>query len=163
MSEQLERTVVDGQGAHWIYVPREIAHAHPKGRPGIVIYLIAAWLAATGGLEVALMLAGRVPWWAGLLGGLSMLTALGLLMRAPIAMIFAIILPVRHTVGMIGGVTVLTGVSQFDAVFVLVQAIIPIGIIFYLLEAERPNLIYRLRYRSYEAERIADARDEEAS
>ncbi len=157
------QTVPDKNGFQWVHVPRAAAHAHPKGRPGLVLWIIAGWFAASGGLEVALMLAAGTPWWSGLLGCASLAAGAGLILRVPWAYVLAVLLPARFVVGFVmaigGGAQGLTGATQADQLFVLIQAIVAIGVTFHLLEGERPNLIYRLRYRSYAAEReVAAAR-----
>ena len=157
----LIQTVPDKNGYQWVHVPRAAAHAHPKGRPGIVLWLIAAWFAASGGLEVALVAAAGTPWWSGVLGVLSFATGVGLILRVPWAYVLAVLLPARFVVGFVlalgGGAQELTQAAQADQVFVLVQAVIAVAVTFHLLEGERPNLIYRLRFRSYAAERQAEA------
>lgn len=155
------RTVPDKNGFQWVHVPREMAHGHPKGRPGIVLWLIAAWFAASGGLEVALVAAAGTAWWSGLLGFASLAAGVGLILRVPWAYVLAVLLPARFVVGFVmaigGGAQGLTGAAQVDQLFVLAQAVIAVAVTFYLIEGERPNLIYRLRYRSYAAERQAEA------
>jgi len=157
----LIQTVPDNNGYQWVHVPREAAHAHPKGRPGIVLWAIAAWFAASGGLEVALVAAAGTAWWSGVLGVLSFVAGVGLILRVPWAYVLAVLLPARFVVGFVmalgGGAQELTQAAQADQLFVLVQAVIAVAVTFHLLEGERPNLIYRLRFRSYAAERQAEA------
>ncbi|MEM1429981.1 MAG: hypothetical protein AAGG09_11030 [Pseudomonadota bacterium] len=163
MSDQrdLIRTVPDKNGYQWVHVPRDAAHAHPKGRPGLVLWAIAAWFAASGGLEVALVLAAGTPWWSGALGMLSLAAGVGLILRVPWAYVLAVLLPARFVVGFVmalgGGAQDLSQAAQADQLFVLAQAVIAVAVTFHLLEGERPNLIYRLRFRSYAAERQAEA------
>lgn len=151
------QTVVDKNGFQWVYLARDAAHGHPMGRPGLVLWLISAWFAASGGLEVALVAALGTPWWSGLLGFASLAACVGLILRVPWAYVLAVLLPARFVVGFVmaigGGAQGLTGAVQADQLFVLAQAIIAIAVTFHLIEGERPNLIYRLRYRSYAAER----------
>ncbi|MEM9901641.1 MAG: hypothetical protein AAF865_09845 [Pseudomonadota bacterium] len=155
------RTVPDKNGFQWVHIPRAAAHAHAKGKPGLVLWLMAAWFAASGGLEIALMLAVGTPWWSGLLGALSFLTGVGLILRVPWAYILGVLLPARFVVGFVmalgGGAQDLSSAGQADQVFVLAQAVIAVAVIFHLIEGERPNLIYRHRFRSYAAERQAEA------
>ena len=158
---EIVRTVPDANGYHWVHVTPEAAHRHPRGRPGAVLWAIAAWFGASGGLEVALALAAGAPLWSGALGLASLVTAAGLILRVPWAYVAAVLLPARFVIGFVqsvgGGAVGLTGSAQADQVFVLVQAVIAVAVIFHLLEGERPNLIYRHRYRSYRAERQAEA------
>jgi len=164
MSEKRERrevvrTVADANGAQWVHVSRDAARAHRKGRPGVLLWAIAAWFAASGGLEVALAAAGA-PWWTGALGALSLVAAAGLILRVPWAYVLAVLLPARYIIGFVqaigGGAVALTGAPQLDQALVLAQAVISVLVIFHLVEGERPNLIYRHRYRSYEAERSVE-------
>ncbi len=157
------RTVGDANGAQWVHVTPAEAHGHPKGRPGLVLWVIAAWFAASGGLEVALVMAAGAPLWSGALGMLSLVAGVGLILRVPWAYVLAVLLPARFVIGFVqsvgGGAAGLTGAPQADQAFVLVQAVIAALVMFYLIEGERPNLIYRHRYRSYEAERqVEEAR-----
>ncbi|RDC71930.1 hypothetical protein DLJ49_12605 [Rhodovulum sp. 12E13] len=154
---RIVRTVADANGAQWVHLTREEAEAHPKGRPGLVLWALAAWFAASGGLEVALALAAGAPVWTGALGLVSLVAAVGLILRVPWAYVLAVLLPARFVIGFVqtigGGAQELTGAPQAEQVFVLVQAAIAVLAIFYLVEGERPNLIYRHRFRSYTAER----------
>ena len=159
MREESRRiqTVVDRNGAHWVYLSPHEAAAHPKGRPGLALWLVAAWFAAAGGLEIALAVGAGAPLWSGGLGALSLLAGLGLVLRVPWAYVLAVLLPARFVIGFVQTVSAapppLTGDPELDMGFVLLQAVIAIVVMFYLLEGERPNLVYRHRFRSYRAER----------
>lgn len=170
MAEEREtrQTVPDANGAHWVHVSAEEVRAHPKGRPGLVLWAIAAWFAASGALEMALVQAAGAPVWSGVLGLLSLLTGVGLILAVPWAYVLAVLLPARfivgfaQTLGADGAGSLAFG--PFGHVVVLVQAVIAVVVIFHLVEGDRPNLIYRRRFRSYSAERAAaDAEREDGT
>ncbi len=147
-------TQPDSFGRHWVYVTANQAAGHPKGRPGIVIYAIAVWFAAIGAFEAAILLTNGM---FGLVGGiftvLLLVAAVLLITRSPWGYVLAILLAVRECFGfiqLIGGGAV--GVSPELATYGVVNAIIGAGVIMHLVEGDRPNLIYRHRYRSYRAE-----------
>ena len=156
MSEEHQTVLTepDTFGRHWVYVAVEDALAHPKGRPGPAEYAIALWFAGIGAFEAALNLSfaafGVVQ---AVFTVLLLGCALGLILRAPWAYVLAVLLAVREMFGfiqLIGGGAF--GVPPALALYGVVNAIIGTGIIFYLVEGDRPNLIYRHRYRSYRAE-----------
>lgn len=129
--------------ANWVHVGQEAALGHPKGRPGLLIYGVAMWLAVTAAFETALVVQFSAPIWWVAFGALGLVTAFGMVSRMPWAYIAAILLTGRQVVGFVraveGGVPVIF----------MVQAAIAVLIMFYLLEGDRPNLIYRHRYRKY--------------
>ncbi|MEM6727247.1 MAG: hypothetical protein AAF618_01990 [Pseudomonadota bacterium] len=155
-------TEPDSLGRHWVYVTPNEAFAHPKGRPGLSIYLMALWFAGIGAFEAAVNLNfGAFGPVQALFTGLLLLCAFGLVFRAPWSYVLAILLAVRETFGFVQ----LIGGGAFEvppllAVYGVTNAIIGIGIIFYMVEGDRPNFIYRHRYRSYRAEAKAEGRSE---
>ncbi|MEL7300108.1 MAG: hypothetical protein AAFM92_06965 [Pseudomonadota bacterium] len=147
-------TEPDAMGRHWVYVTPTEAFGHPRGRPGVIEYGIAVWFAGVSSFEAALNISfgsfGIVPIVFTLL---MLVCAAGLIFRAPWSYVLAILLAVREMFGFIQ----LIGGGAFEvppalAAYGVINAILGAGVIFYLLEADRPNLIYRHRYRSYRAE-----------
>lgn len=132
-------------GERWVHVSREMAHAHPKGQLGPVLYGIVIALVAFSALRFyAFTVAGSLADFGAAL--LYMLGALGLYLRAPFALflvaaLFAFSL-MRLFVG-IGGLNIV-GLGVL-----LAQG----AALVYLITSERANLIYRHRYRSYPKER----------
>ncbi|MEO1704958.1 MAG: hypothetical protein AAFR53_07735 [Pseudomonadota bacterium] len=154
MKKNTVLTEPDALGRHWVYVTPAEAFAHPKGRPGLGEYAMALWFAGIGAFEAAININfgtfGIVP---AVFTGLLLLSAVGLIFRAPWSYVLSILLAVREMFGFIQ----LIGGGAFEvppalAAYGVVNAIIGAGIIFYLIEGDRPNFIYRHRYRSYRAE-----------
>ncbi|WP_133064531.1 hypothetical protein [Marivivens niveibacter] len=137
-------------GAQWVHVTPEMARAHPQGKVNIPIIVIGLIFAATGIWKVWGYL--EFGYLSLLLGGaLQLLTALTLLIRAPIALFFAggqLLLSLFFTVT--GGAMKTLSVSgPADSLFTLGFLIFSALSLFYLFEGDRPNLIYRHRYRSF--------------
>ena len=144
-------------GRHWVYLTAQEAHGHPKGGPGPVEYGMALWFSLIAAFEAVVNIGyGQFGPVQLVFTGLMLLCAVGLIIRAPWALVLAVLLAVR---GMFGFVQLIGGgafeVPPVLALYGVVNAIIGIGIVFYLIEGDRPNLIYRHRYRSYRAERQA--------
>ncbi|NSX55877.1 hypothetical protein [Parasulfitobacter algicola] len=140
LPEGAERGQYDKEtGAQWVNVTPEMARAHPLGKPGLLIYLIAAWFAlgAMGQLGFLFTLGFSFLFLA--LFFLYLLTAVALVLRAPVSV---------WLVTVSGGLQILLLMMSADIVTVFLAAI-HILIIFYILDGDRPNLIYRHRYRSF--------------
>lgn len=131
-------------GLTWVYVSPEEVRGHPKGRLNPVLWAIVAFLVGSGLLKLVVFLgAGVSPGMALISGLLPFLTGLGLAFRLPFALVAAIVMAgvtLYTTVGAMGG-----GQSGWF----LLDSLVAAGIIFYLLDADRPNFIYRHRYRKY--------------
>lgn len=131
-------------GIPWVYVTQQQAHAHPKGKLGAVLWLIVAYFIAIAGLKFYLSISvGAGIGFAILTGLWPLLTGLGLALRVPWAIIMAVVS---------AGLTVyalLRGFSGDGSVITLFETIASIGILFYLIDGDRPNLVYRHRYRKY--------------
>lgn len=131
-------------GERWVYVSREMAHAHPKGRLGPALYLIILALVALSGLRFyAFTMAGSLADFGAAL--LLMLSALGLYLRAPVALFLVVALFAFSLMRLFVGIGALdiTGLA-----FLFAQG----AALVYLLTSERANLIYRHRYKSYPEE-----------
>ncbi|PVA07952.1 hypothetical protein [Thalassorhabdomicrobium marinisediminis] len=133
-------------GVPWVYVTVEQAHAHPKGRLNLLLWLIAAYFVATGLLKFAL------AWQYGAGLGVSLLssiwpflTGIGLALRVPWSVVMAAV-----STGLTAFALV-RGLGTGDSLLTLVEMLVNVGILFYLLDGDRPNLIYRHRYRKYSA------------
>lgn len=127
----------------WVYVSRAMAHGHPKGKLGPVLYLIVAVLICVGAYKSYLVIAGGEPAWvAAIVGGIPILAGLGLLIRMPWSIVLVVFVAGVSLFGFINSV------GQSD-LWVLLENVAALGLLFYLVEGDRPNLIYRHRYRSY--------------
>ncbi|WP_208352046.1 hypothetical protein [Pseudaestuariivita rosea] len=126
-------------GGRWVEVTPAMAHAHPKGKPGIAIWLIVAWFGTTAILQITMLLIGTLPIFLIFLPIINALTAVALASRAPAAVWLTMIA---------GGLQVLLMMMAASPITVFTAAI-TLLIIFYILDGDRPNLIYRHRYRSF--------------
>lgn len=128
----------------WVYVPPDQARAHPKGKLNLILWLIVGYFIAVGLLRFYLTLqAGFTPLEALLNGIWPVLTGLGLAIRMPYAILMASVAT---------GLTVyalLRGVGVDGTGIVLLETVANVGILFYLVDGDRPNFIYRHRYRKY--------------
>ncbi|OWU71135.1 hypothetical protein ATO2_02160 [Roseovarius sp. 22II1-1F6A] len=139
-------------GSYWVEVPATAARAHPKGRPGALIWASALWLAVTAGIELWLIGLGFGGTWAVVFAVLSLLAAAGLMLRVPLSLWLTMVICVRQLwrlLSLVGGGAVLlqSGFGPVQAL-ILVQAALALAVGFYLLDGDRPNLIYRRRYRA---------------
>lgn len=153
------KTLPDSFGRQWVYVTGAEALAHPQGRPGILIYLIVLWFMGAGVLELTSPHLGIVGFGFALL---SILVGVGLVLRNRVAYLLALFLPWRHFLGLIPVlrlVEIAPDYSAYSFVLAFINAGIGFLVAFYLFEGDRPNLIYRNRYRSYRAEAEAENHD----
>ncbi|MEQ3625284.1 MAG: hypothetical protein ABNH26_10650 [Celeribacter sp.] len=139
-------------GSHWVDVPAAAARAHPKGRPGAAIWACALWLAVAAALELWLVTIGFGGSWAIVFSVLSLLAAAGLMQRVPLALWLTMLICLRQLwrlLSLVGGGAVLlqTGFGPLQGMIVA-QAALALAVGFYLLDGDRPNLIYRRRYRA---------------
>ncbi|WP_438992365.1 hypothetical protein [Lentibacter sp.] len=129
-------------GERWVYVSREMAQAHPKGRLGAVLYAIVLYLVAVAGLRFYEFIQfGYAPLYL-LLSVVPMLGALGLYFRVPFAIALIVLLFA------ISGYQLVTAIGSLSALG-LVQLLASGAIAVYLVTSARANLIYRHRYRSF--------------
>lgn len=131
-------------GAQWIHVTPGMARNHPQGRLNLILWAIVGYYLAMAGLRVEQAVEwGGVPSGAFVLATLMpLLCAAGLAFRVPWAVLI---------VTALSALSVLSNLSVIGAgnPAVVVEIIVTVLIILYLLEGDRPNLIYRHRYRSY--------------
>lgn len=138
-------------GLPWVYVPPEQVRAHPKGRLNLILWLIATYFIGIGLLKFYLSLQQGHGIGIGIANGIwPLLTGIGLAIRAPYAVLMACVS---------AGLTVyalLRGIGQEGTVTILLETIANVAILFYLIDGDRPNFVYRHRYRKYSVE---DAKD----
>ncbi len=137
-------------GAQWVYVTPEMARGHPKGRLGATLWAIVAVFAAFGVLRIyAFVQTGNTILLVVAL--LQILTALMLAIRAPWAVGLAGVQMVLSLLGTITGDALreLAYLDQAEAFLTLGNLIFSGLTLFYLFEGDRPNLIYRHRFRSF--------------
>lgn len=131
-------------GIPWVYVAPDQARAHPKGQLGPVLWAIVAYFIAIAILKTVLTLNYGLGYGvAAFNGGWPLIVGLGLAFRIPWAIILSAVS---------AGLTVyalVRGLGGDGSLFTLFELIANVGILFYLIDADRPNLIYRHRYRKY--------------
>ena len=143
-------TKPDGHGRHWVYVSAGDAHAHRLGQPGVILWAVAAWLMLNAGLAIISIMGGSL---SGLLWGAVFAgAAMGLIFRKYWGWWLCLLgcIRVLWIFAILGGAK---AIGPGGLIF-LGNAVIAVGVGFYLIEGARPNLIYRHRYRSYRAEGI---------
>ncbi|MEO0914864.1 MAG: hypothetical protein AAFY59_18100 [Pseudomonadota bacterium] len=127
----------------WVKLDRAEALAHPKGRLGWVLWGIVCFLLIrAGGFVMMAQVFGGALLWVQVAVMLVLVAAL--VLRMPLALpllILHMMLVIFWFVGTLEGP---------PEVAPLVDVVIPMGIIGYMLEAPRPNMIYRYRYRASE-------------
>jgi hypothetical protein len=131
-------------GLSWVYVEPNVVREHPKGKLNPILWAIVLFLVGSGILKLVVFLnAGAAPSMALLSGLLPVLTGLGLALRVPFALVIAIIM---------AGITLYStagAMGSDQSIWFLFDSLVAAGIIFYLLDGDRPNFIYRHRYRKY--------------
>lgn len=137
-------------GAQWVHVTPEMARAHPQGRLNALLWGIVAVFAALGAVKVYLFLTfgGTLLLSIGLV---ELLTALMLGLRAPWGVWLAGAQLLMSVFGLVTGGTFadLQMAGSAVAIATLAYFVFAALTLFYLIEGERPNLIYRHRFRSY--------------
>ena len=141
-------------GVPWVYVPPEQARAHPKGKLNLILALIAGYFIAIGVLKFGLALSYGTGLPTAILNGIwPLLTGIGLAMRVPWSILMACVS---------AGLTVyalLRGFGEAGSLVILLETIANVGILFYLIDGDRPNFVYRHRYRKYSVEAGQDSDD----
>lgn len=139
-------------GIPWVNVTPQQARNHPKGKLNAILWVIALFFFLTGALRIYFAIADGYGIQFALLSGVwPLLVGLGLAFRVPWAVVMACIS---------AGLSMYFLIRSFGVgadVFLLVQTLISVGILFYLVDADRPNLIYRHRYRKYSAQKEDEA------
>lgn len=137
-------------GAQWVHVTPEMARAHPQGRLNALLWVIVAAFAALGAIKVYLSLTyGGTGLLVG--GVVELLTALMLAIRAPWGVWLAGAQLLVSVFGLVtGGVLKELALTETEiGLAILAYFVFLVLALFYLVEGERPNLIYRHRFRSY--------------
>lgn len=126
-------------GAQWVHVTPEMARAHPQGKLNLALWAIAAVFLSFGLLRLSVSAGEMLNVISGVL---QIVTGLMLMMRAPWGIMIA---GAQLILTIFGVVTSGFGGHWMDLVILLFS----FGALFYLVEGDRPNLIYKHRYRSY--------------
>lgn len=135
-------------GIPWVNVTPQQAHSHPKGRLNLLLWAIAGYFIAIGVLKFGLALNYGAGFGIAALNGVwPMLTGLGLALRVPWAVIMAMISAALTVYALV------RGLGGDGSIIVLLETLINVGILFYLVDGDRPNLIYRHRYRKYSVDK----------
>lgn len=163
-------------GVPWVNVTPQQARAHPKGQLGVVLWAIALYFLASAAWKFYVASTFDVGVMVVLLNGIwPLLAGVGLILRVPWSVfmaivsaattVWAVIRSSRATatlynssegaasMGFLQGVFGIDSYGDAFFVLLLVELIIHIGILFHLMDGDRPNLIYRHRYRQYSAAR----------
>ncbi len=134
-------------GIPWVNITPEQARDHPKGQLNWILWLIVAYFIGIAALKFV--------WILNLGGGLGLATlnsiwpflaGLGLAFRVPWSIVMAMIS---------AGLTVyalVRGLGNDGTLVTLLETLANVGILFYLMDGDRPNLIYRHRFRKYSVE-----------
>ncbi len=144
-------TQPDSFGRHWVYVSEAQVRGHVKGHFGLVIWLICLWFVCVGGLEIVLGSSTSLP---RLAYGLALfVTGAGLIVRNRLAYLAALFVPMIFLIRFFSqatgyGIVTISPAQYYD----LINALVTVGLCFYMFEGDRPNFIFRRRYRSYRAE-----------
>lgn len=133
-------------GIPWVDVSPEQVRAHPKGQLNAVLWLIVAYFIGIAILKFTLSLEFG-PGVAILNSVWPLLAGAGLALRVPWSIVMACVS---------AGLTIWALFRSLDGgadVVILIETLINVGILFYLIDGDRPNLIYRHRYRKYSVAR----------
>ncbi len=133
-------------GIPWVHVPREKVLAHPKGRLSPALWAIAGFFVLSALFKMGFLVVNGAGILAALALGLwPLLTGIGLMLRVPWALVMAVI-----SAG-VSLFVLVRGLGQEASWVLLAEMLINAGIVFYLMDGDRPNFIYRHRYRKYSA------------
>lgn len=149
-------TQPDSFGRHWVYVGKDLALAHPKGKLSMLLIAIVAWFLIAGIFEIwAFTLSARL---FGLFAGLLLLiSAYGLFRRSEWVWRIATLTPFYFLFQLFFNIRAAGSSGENFVIAIMVaNALVGFLIAFYLYEGDRPNFIYRHRYRSYKAENDAE-------
>ena len=144
-------TQPDSFGRHWVYVSEAQVRGHKKGKFEPLIWTICLWFVCVGGLEIILGSSTSLP---RLCYGFAMFAVgVGLVFRNRQAYLVALFIPIILVIRFFSQATnygtIVVSPSQY---YDLINALVTVGVCFYMFEGDRPNFIFRRRYRSYRAE-----------
>jgi len=138
-------------GIPWVDVTPEQARAHPLGKPGLLIWAIAVYFLFIAGLKFYLSMSYDTGIGVALLNAIwPFLAAIGLLLRVPWSVFMAIVSAALTVYAL------MRGMGSDGSLIYLAETLANVGILFYLIDGDRPNLIYRHRYRKYSVEESHD-------
>jgi hypothetical protein len=134
----------------WVYIDPEQARALPRGKLGLIEWAIAAYFLGIAILKF---------WWVLSVGGglgIAVLNAIwpflagvGLALRVPWSIVMAMISTALTIYALV------RGLGGDGSLITLAEMVANVGTLFYLIDGDRPNLIYRHRYRKYSVEDAA--------
>jgi hypothetical protein len=134
-------------GIPWVNVTAQEARAHPLGKLGPIEWVIVAYFIGISILKFWIAHDFRLGLQVAVLNSIwPFLVGLGLALRVPWAVIMAMISAALTAYALVRG---LGGGGDLITLFEMIASV---GILFYLIDADRPNLIYRHRYRKYSVE-----------
>ncbi len=142
-------------GIPWVQVTPQQARGLPQGKLNTALYVIGLYFIGIGLFKFGVVLSVGAGFGTAVLNGVwPVLTGIGLLMRVPWSIIMAMVSATLTVWFLIRGTQV--GVADGNSLIPMIETLINVGILFYLVEGERPNLIYRHRYRKYSVEQGDD-------
>ena len=80
------------------------------------------------------------------------MTGAGLVVRHRLAYLLALFIPIIFLIRFFSEATGYGTVYFAQNMLALINALVAVGVCFYMFEGDRPNFIFRRRYRSYRAE-----------
>lgn len=138
-------------GIPWVDVTPEQARAHPKGQLGLLLWAIVAYFLFIAVIKTYLALSFGAGFGIAVLNAIwPFLAGIGLALRVPWSVFMAVV-----SAGLTA-YALLRGFGTNASVIYLFETIANVGILFYLIDGDRPNLIYRHRYRQYSAGKADD-------
>ena len=133
-------------GVPWENVTASQAHAHPLGKLGLILWAIVTYFIGIAVLKFWLTLDFGAGFGTAFLNGIwPLLVGIGLALRVPWAVIMAMISAALTVYALV------RGLGGDGSLITLFETIANVGILFYLIDGDRPNLIYRHRYSKYSA------------
>lgn len=143
MSEKEERPDAYS-GIPWVYVSKEEVWGHPKGRLSLILWAVALYFIISAVAKVVIYTGAGLGLGLAVVSGLfPFLTGVGLILRVPWAIMLAIIS------ASISLFSLMRGMGEGAGIYYLAEALIQAGIVFHLMDGDRPNFVYRHRYRKY--------------
>ena len=144
-------------GIPWVHVTPEQARNLPQGTLNAPLIAISLYFLLIGMFKFGLLFSNGAGVGVALLNGAwPFLTGVGLALRVPWSIVMALISSTLTVWALVRGSQ--AGVVDGARLYPLFETIINVGILFYLVDGDRPNLIYRHRFRKYSIE--DDQKDE---
>lgn len=146
-------------GIPWVDVTPQQARAHPKGHLGSLLWVIALYFIGTSIAKFYFAMAAGAGVGIAVLNGIwPFLAGIGLALRVPWSVFMVIVSVAITAYSLFAGLRPHFSLPENAAppalgetLPYLLDMIVNVAILFYLIDGDRPNLIYRHRYRQYSA------------